>query len=541
MTEPLLKIEDLSVAFEQDGRKTLAVDRVSLSLDKGETLAVVGESGSGKSVTALSVVRLLPYPAASHPSGAIRFKGRDMLKLSERELQGVRGNEISMIFQEPMTSLNPLHKVEKQIGEILRRHRGLSERAARERTLELLDAVGIANPETRLESYPHQLSGGQRQRVMIAMALANEPDLLIADEPTTALDVTVQAQILALLKEIQARAGMAMLFITHDLGIVRKIADRVAVMTMGKVVEEGPTERVFDAPEAPYTRHLLAAEPKGSAPPPRPDAPIIVETEDLKVWFPVKRGLMRRTVDHIKAVDGIDLKVRRGETLGIVGESGSGKTTLGFAILRLISSTGRIVFMGDSIDQRSWAAMRPLRSRMQIVFQDPYGSLSPRMSVGEIIAEGLGIHTRLSAAERDERVVQALTEVGLDPETRTRYPHEFSGGQRQRIAIARALVLEPDFIMLDEPTSALDRSVQAQVVDLLREVQARRDLTFLFISHDLQVVRALANEVIVMRHGKIVERGHTAEIFDTPKTDYTKALMAAALYHETAPEGVVAD
>ena len=540
MTAPLLEIRDLSVVFRQDGRDTVAVDHVSLGLRKGETLAVVGESGSGKSVTALSVVRLLPGQA-SHPSGAVTFKGRDLLNADQKTLQSIRGNEISMIFQEPMTSLNPLHRVEKQIGEILRRHRGLSERAARERTLELLDAVGIPEPETRLQSYPHQLSGGQRQRVMIAMALANEPDLLIADEPTTALDVTVQAQILTLLKEIQARAGMAMLFITHDLGIVRKVADRVAVMTKGKVVEEGPTEEVFTAPQHAYTRHLLAAEPKGTAPPGRPDAPIIVETKDLKVWFPIKRGFLKRTVGHIKAVDGIDLAVRRGTTLGVVGESGSGKTTLGFAILRLISSAGRIVFMGDAIDGRSWAKMRPLRSKMQIVFQDPFGSLSPRMSVAEIIAEGLRIHTDLDAAARDQRVVASLKEVGLDPETRFRYPHEFSGGQRQRIAIARALVLEPDFIMLDEPTSALDRSVQAQVVDLLREVQARRDLTFLFISHDLQVVRALANEVIVMRGGKVVERGTTVKIFDSPETDYTRALMAAALYHEPAPAGVTAD
>ncbi|WP_205648743.1 dipeptide ABC transporter ATP-binding protein [Acuticoccus kandeliae] len=540
-TEPLLQIEDLSVAFHQEGRTTLAVDHVSLTLNKGETLAVVGESGSGKSVTALSCVRLLPYPAASHPSGRILFKGRDMLTLSPKELQKVRGNDITMIFQEPMTSLNPLHRVEKQIGEILRRHRGLSERAARERTVELLTAVGIRDPETRLESYPHQLSGGQRQRVMIAMALANEPDLLIADEPTTALDVTVQAQILALLKEIQARMGMAMLFITHDLGIVRKIADRVAVMTDGKVVETGPTEEVFTNPQHEYTRHLLAAEPKGNPPEPDPNAPIVVETKDLKVWFPIKRGLMRRTVDHIKAVDGIDLTVRKGETLGVVGESGSGKTTLGFAILRLISSDGRIVFMGDSIDGRSWSGMRPLRSKMQIVFQDPYGSLSPRMSVGEIIAEGLRIHSGKNAQERDEAVVKVLREVGLDPAMRSRYPHEFSGGQRQRIAIARALVLEPDFIMLDEPTSALDRSVQAQVVDLLREVQERHDLTFLFISHDLQVVRALANEVIVMRGGKVVERGATRDIFEAPKTEYTRALMAAALYHEQAPPEVVAD
>ena len=537
----LLQIDDLSVAFHQEGRTTLAVDRISLTLDKGETLAIVGESGSGKSVTALSVVRLLPYPAASHPTGRILFKGQNVLELGPRELQKVRGNDITMIFQEPMTSLNPLHKVDKQVGEILRRHRGMGEKAARTRTLELLEAVGIREAENKLASYPHQLSGGQRQRVMIAMALANEPDLLIADEPTTALDVTVQAQILALLKEIQGRLGMAMLFITHDLGIVRKIADRVAVMTAGKVVEHGPTEEVFTAPSHEYTRHLLAAEPKGEAPSLKPDAPEIVSTEDLKVWFPIRRGLLRRTVGHVKAVDGIDLTVRRGETLGIVGESGSGKTTLGFAILRLIASKGRIVFMGEPIDARSWGKMRPLRSKMQIVFQDPYGSLSPRMSVAEIIAEGLKIHANLSAAERDERVVKALTEVGLDPATRGRYPHEFSGGQRQRIAIARALVLEPDFIMLDEPTSALDRSVQAQVVDLLRDVQRRRDLTFLFISHDLQVVRALANEVIVMRGGKVVERGEVHQIFDAPKTEYTRALMAAALNHETAPDGIVAD
>ena len=541
MTDPLLKIENLSVAFSQEGRTTMAVKNLSMEVRKGETLAVVGESGSGKSVTALSCVRLLPYPAASHPSGRILFNGRDVLEMTPQELMGIRGNEVSMIFQEPMTSLNPLHRVEKQVGEILKRHRGLSDSAARARTLELLDAVGIQNPETRLESYPHQLSGGQRQRVMIAMALANEPDLLIADEPTTALDVTVQAQILALLKDLQARLGMAILFITHDLGIVRKIADRVVVMTDGEVVETGDTERVFTAPEHPYTQHLLAAEPKGRAADPPADAPIVVEANDLKVWFPIKRGFLRRTVDHIKAVDGIDLTVRRGATLGVVGESGSGKTTLGFAILRLISSDGRIVFMGDEISGRSWAKMRPLRSKMQIVFQDPYGSLSPRMSVAEIVAEGLKIHANMSAAERDAAVVKALEEVGIDPETRSRYPHEFSGGQRQRIAIARALVLEPEFIMLDEPTSALDRSVQAQVVDLLRDVQAKHDLTFLFISHDLQVVRALANEVIVMRGGKVVERGATDKIFDAPETDYTKALMAAALHHEQAPTGIVAD
>ncbi|RAI03106.1 microcin ABC transporter ATP-binding protein [Acuticoccus sediminis] len=541
MPESLLSIEDLSVAFRQEGRTQLAVDHVSLQVAPGETLAVVGESGSGKSVTALSVARLLPYPAASHPSGRIMFKGRDLLSLSDREMQKVRGNDITMIFQEPMTSLNPLHVVEKQIGEILKIHQGLGERAARARTLELLHAVGIANPEERLKSYPHQLSGGQRQRVMIAMALANEPDLLIADEPTTALDVTVQAQILTLLKEVQARAGMGMMFITHDLGIVRSIADRVAVMTAGKVVETGRTEAVFQNPQHAYTRHLLAAEPKGTAPLPDMNAPIIVQTDDLKVWFPVRRGVLRRTVGHVKAVDGIDVTVRRGETLGIVGESGSGKSTLGFAILRLISSEGRIVFMGEEIDKHSWSKMRPMRSKMQIVFQDPFGSLSPRMSVGSIIAEGLTIHSGLTAAEREERVVTALEEVGLDPEMRNRYPHEFSGGQRQRIAIARALVLEPDLIVLDEPTSALDRSVQAQVVDLLREVQKAHDLTFLFISHDLQVVRALANEVLVMKAGKVVERGPTAQIFDAPETDYTKALMAAALHHKATPGAAVAD
>ncbi|MEM8855352.1 MAG: ATP-binding cassette domain-containing protein, partial [Pseudomonadota bacterium] len=415
MTEPLLRIEDLSVAFHQDGRTTLAVDHVSLSLNKGETLAVVGESGSGKSVTALSCVRLLPYPSATHPSGRILFKGNDIMTMSPRELQSLRGNDITMIFQEPMTSLNPLHRVEKQVGEILRRHRGMSDKQARERTLELLDAVGIQDAEKRLTAYPHQLSGGQRQRVMIAMALANEPDLLIADEPTTALDVTVQAQILALLKDLQQRLGMGLLFITHDLGIVRKVADTVAVMTGGKVVETGATDDVFDRPQHEYTRHLLAAEPKGSPPSPKPDAPIVVEAEDLRVWFPIKRGLMRKTVDHIKAVDGIDLSLRRGETLGVVGESGSGKTTLGFAVLRLIASKGRIVFMGERIDDRSWSKMRPLRSDMQIVFQDPFGSLSPRMSVAEIVAEGLKIHfPDKSAEERDEAVVKALLEVGLD-------------------------------------------------------------------------------------------------------------------------------
>jgi microcin C transport system ATP-binding protein len=529
MTPPLLSVRDLSVAFHQGGGTTLAVDHVSFEVGRGETLAIVGESGSGKSVTALSIVRLLPYPSASHPSGEIIFDGKDMLKADERTLRGVRGNDITMVFQEPMSSLNPLHTIERQIGEILSVHRGLGGSAARTRTIELLEAVGIPDPASRLGAYPHQLSGGQRQRVMIAMALANEPELLIADEPTTALDVTVQAQILALLKELQARLGMAILFITHDLGIVRRIADRVCVMTGGKIVEHGPVEEVFARPQHAYTRQLLAAEPKGDPPKSDPSAPVVVEAKDLKVWFPIKRGLLRRTVGHIKAVDGVDVTVRRGQTLGVVGESGSGKTTLGFALLRLIQSDGRIVVLGEEVQNRSWKAMQPLRRNLQIVFQDPYGSLSPRMSVGDIITEGLKVHEpRTSFEERDRRAAEALVDVGLDPAARHRYPHEFSGGQRQRIAVARALVLAPAFIMLDEPTSALDMSVQAQMVDLLRELQAKRNLAYLFISHDLKVVKALANDVIVMRNGKVVEAGPAEEIFTAPKSDYTRALMAAA-------------
>jgi len=538
--DTLLSVEDLSVAFTQGGRQTLAVDRISFDIGKGETVALVGESGSGKSVTALSVLKLLPYPAASHPSGKIMMNGKDLLTANDAEMRKVRGNAISMIFQEPMTSLNPLHVVEKQIAEILKIHRGMGDTKARERVLELLTQVGIRDPETRLKSYPHQLSGGQRQRVMIAMALANEPDLLIADEPTTALDVTVQAQILHLLKDLQKQQGMAMLFITHDLGIVRKFADRVCVMTGGEIVEQGPVADIFDRPQHAYTKHLLAAEPKGEPPATDKAKPIVVKADDLKVWFPVKRGLLRRTVDHIKAVDGIDVEVRQGQTLGIVGESGSGKTTLGLAILRMISSTGRIAFQGQEIQKNSWKEMRPLRRDMQIVFQDPYGALSPRMSVADIVGEGLQVHfPGISAEERDRKVAKALEEVGLDASTRHRYPHEFSGGQRQRISIARAMVLEPKFVMLDEPTSALDMSVQAQVVDLLRDLQKAHGLAYLFISHDLKVVRALANEVIVMRQGKVVEAGPAEQIFDAPQSDYTKALMAAAFRLEAASEGVV--
>ena len=541
MSDPLLSVRDLSVAFGHGERETLAVDRVSFDIGKGETLALVGESGSGKSITALSILKLLPYPAAHHPSGTISFKGRDLLPLSERAMRRVRGNDITIVFQEPMTSLNPLHTIEKQIGEILLLHRGLTGAAARARTLEVLTQVGIPEPETRLGSYPHQLSGGQRQRVMIAMALANEPDLLIADEPTTALDVTVQAQIIALLRDIQQRLGMSLLFITHDLGIVRKIAQRVCVMKQGQVVEQGDVEQVFRAPQHAYTRALLAAEPRPDPAPPQPTAPMVLQTTDLKVWFPIKRGVLRRTVGHIKAVDGVSVELRKGETLGVVGESGSGKTTLGLALLRLISSDGPIVFMGNQLQGLRFKAMRPFRRDMQIVFQDPYGSLSPRMSVADIIKEGLQVHHRgMSEHERDARVVRALDDVGLDPQTRFRFPHEFSGGQRQRMAVARALVLEPTFIVLDEPTSALDMLIQAQMVDLLRDLQKRHDLTYLFISHDLRVVAALASRLLVMRNGKVVESGDAADLFKRPQTDYTRALFAAAFNLDAAPAGVVA-
>jgi microcin C transport system ATP-binding protein len=539
---PLLSVRDLSVAFAQEGRQSMAVDHISFDIAKGETVALVGESGSGKSVSALSVLKLLPYPAASHPSGKILFQGADLLAADEKALRRVRGNKITMIFQEPMTSLNPLHTIEQQIVEVLTLHQGLGDRQAKARTLELLNEVGIREPEKRLDAYPHQLSGGQRQRVMIAMALANEPELLIADEPTTALDVTVQAQILELLAELKSRKGMSMLFITHDLGIVRKIADRVCVMTKGKIVETGPTKEIFASPQHSYTRHLLAAEPKGKPPAANAAARPVMTGQDIKVWFPIKKGFFRRTVDNVKAVDGIDVTVRAGQTLGVVGESGSGKTTLGLALARMISSTGTIRFNGRDINELTFNAMRPLRRELQIVFQDPFGSLSPRMSVSEIIEEGLRIHEpKLSPDQRDKRIVDVLGEVGLDPATRNRYPHEFSGGQRQRIAIARAMVLNPRFVMLDEPTSALDMSVQAQVVDLLRSLQAKHDLAYLFISHDLKVIRALANDVIVMRNGKIVEAGPSEQIFERPQTDYTKALISAAFRIETAPVGIVSE
>ncbi|WP_430440080.1 ABC transporter ATP-binding protein [Shinella sp.] len=527
--EPLLSVRDLSVAFHQGGNTSLAVDRVSFDIRRGEVVALVGESGSGKSVTANSILKLLPYPAASHPSGEIHFNGKDLLKADDAALRAVRGNDITMIFQEPMTSLNPLHSIERQIGEILKLHQEIEGPAARAKTLELLNQVGIREPEKRLAAYPHELSGGQRQRVMIAMALANRPELLIADEPTTALDVTVQAQILELLKSLKVEHGMSMLFITHDLGIVRKFADRVCVMTKGRIVETGPVEEIFSNPQHAYTRHLLAAEPKGEPRPGDDSQPVVIEAEDVKVWFPIKAGFLRRVVDHVKAVDGIDVTLRAGHTLGVVGESGSGKTTLGLALTRLIASKGRIAFAGQDIAGHSFSEMRPLRRRMQIVFQDPFGSLSPRMSVADIVAEGLKVHEpSLSEAERDHRVAFALEETGLDPATRWRYPHEFSGGQRQRIAIARAMVLKPEFVMLDEPTSALDMSVQAQVVELLRDLQAKHNLAYLFISHDLKVVRALANDIIVMRGGQVVEKGPAKDIIERPSEAYTRALMAAA-------------
>ena len=536
----LLQVRDLSVRFGSNANAVDAVRGVSFDLHRGETLALVGESGSGKSVTALSILRLLPYPHASHPSGSVQLDGLELLNASPRQLRGIRGNRIGMIFQEPMTSLNPLHTVRKQIGEVLALHRGLRGDGATDRVVELLDLVGIRDPRSRLDAYPHQLSGGQRQRVMIAMALANEPELLIADEPTTALDVTIQAQVLELLHALQQRLGMAMLFITHDLNIVRKFAHRVAIMRRGEIVETGATAEVFARPTHQYTQELLAADPSGVPSKPAADAPVVLEANDVKVWFPIKRGLLKRTVAHIKAVDGVSLKVRAGQTIGVVGESGSGKTTLGLAILKLESYRGSVRFKGHNLDPLRRGAMRPLRREMQMIFQDPYGSLSPRMSVGDIVAEGLKVHSIAPDTEaRDEIVVRALSEVGLDPETRHRYPHEFSGGQRQRIAIARAIVLEPELIVLDEPTSALDRSVQAQIVDLLRDLQMRRELAYIFISHDLAVIRALCDEIIVMRQGKVVESGSAEVLFRNPSEPYTQTLMAAAFDLEAKGDGVV--
>ncbi|MFD2235008.1 ABC transporter ATP-binding protein [Phaeospirillum tilakii] len=527
---PLLAVEDLAVTFGQGAGSVAAVRGVSFTLARGETLALVGESGSGKSVTALSILQLLPYPRARHPHGSIRLDGTELVGASEPVLRRVRGGRVAMVFQEPMTSLNPLHSIERQVGEGVALHQGLRGAALRARVIELLTLVGIPDPASRLDALPHELSGGQRQRVMIAMALGNGPDLLIADEPTTALDVTIQAQILALLKDLQARLGMALLFITHDLGIVRKLADRVCVMKDGAIVETGAVGEVFAAPRHDYTRKLLAAEPGGQPLTPAADAPEVIAADTVKVWFPRRGGLFGRVTGHVKAVDGVSLAVRRGQTVGVVGESGSGKTTLGLALLRLLKSEGTIRFAGQPIERLGAAELRPLRRQMQMVFQDPYGSLSPRLSVEQIVGEGLEVHgLARDRAERRRLIAAALEEVGLDPAVADRYPHEFSGGQRQRIAIARALVLKPAFLVLDEPTSALDVSVQAQIVTLLRDLQARHALAYLFISHDLRVVRALADHLVVMKDGKVVESGPAERLFAAPATAYTRALMAAAL------------
>ncbi|MBL8708919.1 MAG: ABC transporter ATP-binding protein [Rhodospirillaceae bacterium] len=535
MSEPLLEVRNLSVAF--DGHAV--VEGVDFTIARGETLALVGESGSGKSVSALSIMRLLPYPVASHPSGEVLFHGgaapEDLMRAAPDRLRQIRGDRIAMIFQEPTLSLNPLHRVERQIVEAIQLHKPMPAAAARARARELLELVQIEDPEQKLGAFPHEMSGGQRQRVMIAMALANEPDLLIADEPTTALDVTIQAQILNLLMALQRRLGMAILLITHDLGIVRKFAARVAVMQAGRIVETGATEALFEAPRHDYTKHLLAAEPKGFADPLPEDAADLLATDRLSVLFPIKRGIFRRVVGHVPALVDVSTALRCGETLGIVGESGSGKTTLGLAVLRLIDSTGAIIFEGRRIDGLDRGGMRPLRRQMQIVFQDPFGSLSPRLSVGEIVSEGLDVHgLGHDEAGREEMVVATLNEVGLDPETRHRYPHEFSGGQRQRIAIARALILKPRLIVLDEPTSALDMSVQAQIVDLLRDLQRRHGLGYLFISHDLRVVRAMSHRVLVLKGGKVVESGTAADIFERPQMPYTKALLSAAIHHDVS-------
>ena len=530
---PLLAIRDLAVRFGSGPGAVEAVDGVSLAIHRGETVALVGESGSGKSATALSVLQLLPYPAASHPRGSIRFQGTELVGAAPRTLQRIRGDRIAMIFQEPMTSLNPLHTIERQVGETLKLHKGLDGPGAAHRTLELLRLAGIPEPERRLGAYPHELSGGQRQRVMIAMALANEPDLLIADEPTTALDVTVQAQLLALLADLRQRLGMAILFITHDMGIVRRLADRLCVMQQGRVVEAGVAADVLERPRHPYTRHLLAATPKGAPDPGDAASAPVLACEDLKVWYPVKAGVLRRTVDHVRAVDGVSVELREGRTVGVVGESGSGKTTLGMALLRLAASDGAVRYDGRDVRGLRSAALRPLRRDMQVVFQDPYGSLNPRLSAAQIIEEGLVVHgLGRTPEERDRLIVEALREVELEPEARHRYPHEFSGGQRQRVAIARAMVLKPRCVVLDEPTSALDVSVQAQIVDLLRRLQQQHRCAYLFISHDLKVVRAMSHHVMVLHEGVVVEQGPTEAIFERPGHDYTRELVAAAFDRE---------
>jgi len=526
---PLLDVRDLAVSFRSEGRIVEAVRGISFSVRRGETVSLVGESGSGKTAAAMSIMQLLPYPIAFHPSGSILLGGQEMVGADTRTLERIRGARIALIPQEPLTALNPLHTIDRQIIEAIQLHDpATSRRQACERTIDLLKLVGLRDAENRLKSYPHQLSGGQRQRVMIAMALANEPDLLIADEPTTALDVTVQAQVLDLLQALRARLGMAMLLITHDLGVVRKMTDRVCVMTEGRIVECGAVEEVFDRPQHPYTRKLLAAEPKGRPVRAEGDGPPLVKADALKVHFPIK-GWFGRPRAWVKAVDGVSIAIPRGQTLGVVGESGSGKSTMGLALLRLIGSEGDICFEEQPIADMNFKRMRKLRNRMQIVFQDPFASLSPRLTVCQIVEEGLTqFRPDLSYDERRAAVRQVLDEVGLRDDVLDRYPHEFSGGQRQRIAIARAIILKPDFIVLDEPTSALDMSVQAEIVDLLRELQVRHGLTYLFISHDLKVVRALAHDLLVLKDGVVVEHGPADEIFNAPRSDYTRALISAA-------------
>jgi microcin C transport system ATP-binding protein len=530
MSETLLSVEQLSTVFQQGQQTIKAVADVSFSIQSGETLALVGESGSGKSVTAHSILRLLPYPKAQHPDGRILYAGQDLLQASQQQMRGIRGNAISMIFQEPLTALNPLQTVEKQIAEVLELHRGLRGNALRSQVIELLEQVNIDNPEQRLNSYPHQLSGGQRQRVMIAMAIANEPRLLIADEPTTALDVTVQAQILELLKSIQKRTGMSILLITHDLSIVKRYANRVAVMQHGKLVEQSDCETLFHSPQHAYTQQLLAAEPQGEPVTRDQAAAPIIHSEQLTVRFPLAKSWLFAKRQYFTAVDKARISIRAGETLGVVGESGSGKSTLAMALLKLIESDGDIAFDGQRIEHFSVRQMRPLRQSIQVVFQDPFGSLSPRMSITDIISEGLKVHQQLDQQNCEKRVVEVMTEVGLDPDIRHRYPHEFSGGQRQRIAIARAVILKPKLIILDEPTSALDRSVQIQVLDLLKSLQEKYRLAYLFISHDLKVVRSISHQLIVMKQGEIVEQGSGQAIFESPQHPYTQQLLAAALH-----------
>jgi len=540
VSTPLLTIDDLSVTFNTPAGPVEAVQQADLVVTRGETVALVGESGSGKSVTALSVLGLLPYPKATHPSGSIRFDDQELLGAGDKALMRIRGDRISMIFQEPMTSLNPLHSVEKQITETLKQKANLSVPQAREKVIELLQMVHIQEPESRLGAYPHQLSGGQRQRVMIAMALANEPDLLIADEPTTAVDVTTQAQILELIAELREHSGMSVLLITHDLDVVRKTAERVYVMQAGRIIEDGDTASVFRAPAQTYTQQLIAAEPQPRSHSIPENAPVVLQGKQIQVWFPIKKGVLRKTVDHIKATDDVNLSIRAGETVGVVGESGSGKTSLALALLRLISSRGEIELLGRPLQGLRQRSLKPLRRQIQVVFQDPFGSLSPRLSVGQIIAEGLVAHDIGNPTEQQEKVIQVLEEMGLAPATRHRYPHEFSGGQRQRIALARAMIMQPEVLVLDEPTSALDRSVQAQMINLLQKLQHDHGLAYLFISHDLKVIRALSDHIIVMRQGKVVEQGDADTIFDNPTHPYTRALMSAAFDLTVSDTSVVA-